>query len=359
MNAEDIIKKYATDKKIPCISVGIINNNDTKEFHYGEIKKGSGIVPTSDTIYEIGSMTKTFTAILAVKLQEEGLLSLDEPITKFLPDFVGSDFDKNKITLYHLITHTSGIVEVPLRDYPKNILAMIFRTGNGKVFPPKYSYATSEFLNLVSKIKLKDNPGIIARYSNTGVGLIGKILEHITNSTYEELIKNYICHKLEMSSTGITLLEQHKNKLATGYMYTGKEAEPINVPAVMSAGNIRSNTLDILKFLKANLRLDKESDLSPAMQYCMSTLLEPKMNSILKLILPKPNGLKSVKIGLGWVVSDYGNDVKLVWHNGGTEGFSTVMAINPRKKIGCVVLTNKSFVDTYKFGASLLKTMPE
>ena len=134
-------------------------------------------------------MTKTFTAILTVKLQEEKLLSLDDPITKFLPEFEGSDFDKNKITLYHLITHTSGLVEVPKRDYPKYLIKFIFRTSKGKIFPPRYSMTTSNFLNEVSQLKLQDNPGITFRYSNTGVGLLGKILERITGSSYEDLIK--------------------------------------------------------------------------------------------------------------------------------------------------------------------------
>ena len=232
---EDTIKKFAKDKKIPCISVGIIHKDgNTKEFHYGQIKKESGITPTSDTIYEIGSMTKTFTAILTVKLQEEGLLSLDDPITKYLPDFAGTDFDKNKITLYHLITHTSGIVDTQT-EYSKNIFAIIFRKNRDLVFPPMFKYSTSEFLEEISKIKLKDNTGITTRYSNMGVGLVGKILERITDSTYENLIKNYTCNKLEMSDTGITLLDQHKDKLATGYFSTGKEAEPIDIPAVMSA----------------------------------------------------------------------------------------------------------------------------
>ena len=320
MDAEDTIKKFAKDKKIPCISVGIINKDGTtEEFHYGEIKKGSNITPTSDTIYEIGSMTKTFTAILAVKLQEEGVLSLDDPITKYLPEFIETNFDKNKITLYHLITHTSGIVEIALREYPKHILATILRTGSGKLFPPRYSYTTPEFLNLVSKKKLIDNPGISVRYSNTGVGLVGKILERITDSAYEDLIKNYICNKIEMPSTEIALSEQHKDKLATGYTYTKKEADPIDIPAVMSAGSIRSTTSDVIKFLKANLGLKGEHDLSSAFQYCTSSLIELKMNPILKRILPNPNGIKSVKMGLGWVISDYGNDVKFVWHNGGTD----------------------------------------
>ncbi len=97
MEAEDIIKKHVKKSKIPGISVGLISETDTKVFNYGEIKKESGITPTDDTVYEIGSMTKTFTAILAAKLQDEGLLSLQDPITKFLPEFEGSEFDKKNI----------------------------------------------------------------------------------------------------------------------------------------------------------------------------------------------------------------------------------------------------------------------
>lgn len=127
--------------------------------HLGEIKKDSGTTPTPDTLYEIGSMTKTFTAILTTKLQEEGLLSLDEPITEYLPEFTGTNFDKNKITLYHLITHTSGLVEIPLRNYPRIMFRRIFHINKGKIFPPRYSYDTDTFLSEVSQIKLKNSPG--------------------------------------------------------------------------------------------------------------------------------------------------------------------------------------------------------
>ena len=85
MIADEIIKKHIKKFKIPGISIGLIDENEIKFFNYGELKKESGIEPSSDTLYEIGSMTKTFTAILTVKLQEEGHLSLNEPITKYLP----------------------------------------------------------------------------------------------------------------------------------------------------------------------------------------------------------------------------------------------------------------------------------
>ena len=109
-----------------------------------------------------------------------------------MPEFSKSDFDKNKITLRHLITHTSGLVEIPKRDYPKNIIKFIFRTGKGKFFPPRYSLKTSDFLKEVSQLKLQDNPGTKFCYSNIGVGLIGKILERITSLSYDELLKNKI-----------------------------------------------------------------------------------------------------------------------------------------------------------------------
>ena len=114
----------------------------------------------------------------------------------------------------------------------------------------------------------------------------------------------------------------------------------------------------MLKFLKASLGLS-ESSLSPVLKHCISTVFEPKVNPFLKRIGSLVFGFKSIQMGLGWVVSDYGNDIKAVWHNGGTEGFSTIMAINPKKKTGCVVLTNKAFVNTYKFGVNLLKAIPE
>ena len=353
MNPEDIIKKHVKKSKIPGISVGLINGEEVKTFNYGEIKKGSKIEPTSDTLYEIGSMTKTFTAILATKLQEEGTLSLDEPITKYLPEFAGTDFDKNKITLYHLITHTSGIVEIPLRNYPRNLFATIFRTNKGKIFPPRYSYDTSAFFTEVSQIKLKNNPGVTFRYSNTGVGLVGKILERITNSTYEKLIKEKICNMLEMNDTGITISETQKERLAMGYLYTGKEAEPINIPAIASAGSMYSTVSDMLKFLKANVELSKTS-LSPVLRYCRTTKIKPRINLLLRSVSRILYGVRSTEVGLGWIMSDL-DDIRIVWHSGGTEGFSTLMMIDQYEKTGVVVLANYALRDHHKLGVNLLK----
>ena len=354
MEPEEIIKKHATKSKIPGISAGLISEEGIKTFNYGEIKKDSGIAPTPETLYEIGSMTKTFTAILAVKLQEEELLSLDDPVTKFLPEFEGSDFDKNKIALYHLITHTSGLVEVPKRNYPKHLIQFIFRTTKGKLFPRRYSMETPEFLKEVSQLKLQDNPGITFRYSNTGVGLLGKTLERITGSSYEDLVKDRICKPLGMDDTVIQLSEEQKDRLATGYLYTGKKADPISIPAIESAGNLYSTVSDILKFLNANLGLT-DSDLSSALEYCQqNTRIKPKLSPLVRILPKGKYHPKSFDVGLGWVMLSY-DDMQLMGHNGGTEGFSTLMNMNLDKKTGVVVLTNHALKDPSRIGMDLLR----
>ena len=304
--------------------------------------------------YEIGSMTKTFTAILTVKLQNEGKLSLDEPIINYLPEFSKSDFDKNRITLRHLITHTSGLVEIPKRDYPKNIIKLVFRTSKGKMFPPRYSMDTSDFLKEVSQLKLQDNPGTKFLYSNTGVGLVGKILERVTNFSYEELLKNTILTPLNMNDTTITLSDHHKEKLSTGYLYTGKESDPIHIPAVASAGNMYSTVNDLLKFLKANLLLEEEPNLSSVLKHCTSTRIDPMFSFYQKFISKLTYGVQSTEIGLGWIIADLKN-IQVIQHSGGTEGFSTTMMMNPYGRTGVVALTNAALKDNGVLSIKLLE----
>ena len=349
MNVEDIIKKHVKKSKIPGISVGLITETNTSVFNYGEIKKESGIEPTPDTIYEIGSMTKTFTAILTAQLQEEGLLSLQDPITKFLPEFENSEFDRKKVTLFHLLTHTSGSVEFPIKVFIPQILSIMF---SGKSRIPQYEYNTQDFLNFVSKLKLKNSPGSTFSYSNTGLGLAGKILERITNSTYEELVKNQICDELEMKDTGINIFETHKNRLATGYTIRNKKADYWTKPAIESAGSLYSTVSDMLKFLKANLGLSK-TKLSPALEYCHSTKVEPKIPLSMKFST-RLLGVRLSKFRLGWFVYPKEN-TEIIGHAGGTEGFTSFMAINPENKSGVVILTNRALRPVDKLGMELLK----
>ncbi len=294
-------------------------------------------------------MTKTFTATLAVQLQQEGILSLDEPITKFLPELKNSVFDKNNITLYHLLTHTSGISEFSLNIYISQMFSIIF-TGKSRI--TEYEYNTEKFLNYISTLKLKNSPGSTWVYSNLGFGLVGKILERITGNSYEDLVKNRICDVLDMKDTGIDVFESHKNELATGYSFRNKQADYWNMPAIEAAGSLRSTTSDMIKFLKASLGLSK-TKLSPVFEYCQNTKYTPKIPASMKFCT-KTIGVPLSGFRLGWFMFPQEN-VDILGHDGGTEGFSSFMCMNLENQSAAVILTNRAMKLVHKLGVSLIK----
>ena len=157
-----------------------------------------------------------------------------------------------------------------------------------------------------------------------------------------------------MNDTVICTSEEQKARLATGYLYTGNKADPISIPAIESAGNLRSTVSDILKFLNANLGLT-DSSLYSVLEYCQkNTRIKPKLNPLIRLLPRRKHHPKSFDVGLGWVMLDY-DDMQVMGHNGGTEGFSTLMNINLEKKTGVVVLTNHALKDPSRLGIDLLR----
>ena len=345
----DIIKNHVTSGKSFGISVGLINKNHVQTFNYGEIKKKSKSIPTTDTVFEIGSMTKTFTVTLAVQLQQEGILSLDESITTFVPELKNSIFDKNNITLYHLLTHTSGISEFSLRVFISQMFS-IMSTGKSRI--AEYEYNTEKFLNYISALKLKNLPGNTWMYSNLGFGLVGKILERITGNSYNDLVKNRICDALGMKDTGIDIFESRKNELATGYSFRNKQTDYWDVPAIEAAASLRSTTADMLKFLKASMGLSK-TKLSPVFEYCQNTKITPKIPTSMKLFT-KSVGISLSSFCLGWFVFPQEN-VHVLGHDGGTQGFSSFMCMNLQNQTAAVILTNRAMKPVHKLGLSLIK----
>ena len=352
----DIIKNYVTSGKSSGISVGLINKNDIQTFNYGEIKKKSNVVPTADTVYEIGSVTKPFATILASQLQHEGLLSLDDPVTKFLPQIKSnSDIARKKITLHHLITHTADLPNtLPLRTIIPYLIKLAIRKKH--VYNPFSDYSKEELYEHLGKRKIKRTPGTTWSYSNYGYAILGHVLEQVTNSSFEELVKNRICKPLGMNDTGIKLFDSHKGKMATGYTSSGIESNFWSSPSMEGMISLRSTVNDLLKFTSANLGLTK-SNLSPVLENCLFTKVNPKITTFMKYYPKYVYGLPVTKFRLGWFVFSLG-DRELIGHDGGTEGFSSFLIMDPENKSGSVVLSNKlNPRHVHRLGLSLLKEM--
>jgi len=356
MKIEEIIKNHVTSGKSPGISVGLIYENGIQTFNYGEIEKKSNIVPTADTVYEIGSVTKPFVTILAAQLQHEGLLSLDDPITKFLPQIKSnSDIARKKITLRHLITNTADLpTTLPLKTIIPYLFKLYIRKKH--VHNPFSDYSKEELYDYLGKRKIKRVPGTTWSYSNYGYAILGHALEQVTDSSFEELVKNRICEPLGMKDTGINIFDSHKGKMATGYTFSGRPSNFWSSPSMEGMISLRSTVHDLLKFTSANLGLS-QSSLSPVLEYCLSTRVNPRLTTFMKYYPKYVYGIPLTKFRLGWLVFNFGND-EIVGHDGGTEGFSSFLIMNPKNKSGVVILTNRlNPRPVHRLGVKLLKEM--
>ena len=338
------------------ISVGLINKNGVRTFNYGEIENKSNITPTADTVFEIGSVTKPFVTILAAQLQHEGLLSLDDPIAEILPQIKpNSDIARKKITLHQLITHTA---DLPNTLQLRTVIPYLIKLYIGKkhVHNPFSTYSRGDLYSDLEKRKIKRVPGTTWSYSNYGYAILGHALEQVTNSRLEELIKNRVCKPLGMNDTGINLFDSHKDNLATGYTFSGMQSNFWNSPSMEGMGSLRSTVNDLLKFVGANLGLTT-SRLSPVLEYCLSAKVNPRITAFMKYYPKYVYGLPVTKFRLGWFVFDFkGNEI--VGHDGGTEGFSSFLVMNPENKSGVVILTNRfNPRHVHRLGISLLKEM--
>jgi len=352
----DIIKNHVISGKSPGISVGLIDKSGIQTFNYGEIEKKSNIAPTANTVYEIGSVTKPFTAILAAQLQHEGLLSLDDPIQKFLSQIKSdSDIAHKKITLRHIIENTADLpTTLPLKMIIPYLLKLFIRKKH--VHNPFSDYSKDELYDYLAKRKIKRVPGTTWSYSNYGYAILGHALEQVTNSSFEELVKNRICKLLGMENTGINLFDSHKDSMATGFTSSGTESNFWSSPSMEGMISLRSTVNDLLKFIGANLGLNKSS-LSPVLEYCLSTKVNPRLTTFMKYYPKYVYGLPITKFRLGWFVFNFGN-TEFVGHDGGTEGFSSFLIMNPENKSGVVILTNRlNPRPVHKLGIELLKKL--
>jgi len=124
LKVDEIIKKHIKKAKIPGVSVGLIKNSNIEFFNYGVMERDSDLALDENTVYEIASVSKTFTSILLAILQKERLLDKDDSISKYVPELAKVP-GLEKITLYHLATHTSGLPNLPTKLIIFNLLALL------------------------------------------------------------------------------------------------------------------------------------------------------------------------------------------------------------------------------------------
>lgn len=303
------------EKQSPGIVVGVIDPTGRRIISYGSLSQGDSRPVDGNTLFEIGSISKVFTAIALVQLVEQGKLNLEDPISKFLPASVKSPTWKGKeITLLDLATHTSGLPRLPDNFNPADM-------DN-----PYVDYGVEQLYAFLSSYQLTRERGAQYEYSNLGAGLLGHILSLKTGMTYENLVKAQIAQPLQMNDTTIQISSEQQTRFATGHNAVGRPVSYWDLPTLAGAGALRSTATDMLKFLAANLELTP----SPMIATLQKTHKGQKQTDT-----PK------VTIALGWHILDY-NRTEIITHSGGTGGFRSFAGFIKQKQMGVIVLSNSA-----------------
>lgn len=308
-------RRIDQEKQSLGIVVGLITPEGRKIISHGRLAQSDPRKPDGNTVFEIGSISKVFTALLLADCVERGELRLSDPISKFLPKSVRVPRRNGKeITLIDLATHTSGLPRLPDNLNPQDLEN------------PYADYTVEQLYEFVSGYQLTRDIRTKYEYSNLGFGLLGQILSLESGQNYETLVTTRIAQPLKMDSTRIQLSPELRSRLATGHTSTGQPTKNWDLPTLAGAGALRSTTQDLLNFLAANLGLTK-SKLSSAMRRSQ--------------VVQRPTGTPDLDMGLGWhIFRKYGTEI--VWHNGGTGGYHSFIGFDKKKRLGVVVLSNSS-----------------
>jgi len=289
--------------------IGVLREGEVTYHSFGRTTREGDTPPTPDTVYEIGSITKTFTALLLADEALRGEVALDDPLSKHLPAEVTVPVkDDRPITLADLSTHTSGLPRLPANLKPTNPR------------DPYADYTADLMYAFLNGHTLRRPPGQY-EYSNYAVGLLGHVLATRAGTTYEQMMVDRIAEPLGMKDTRITLTESMRKRLAPPYNAALSPDHNWDLSVLAGAGGIRSTCRDLMRYAKAHIS-DKDTRLHKAMRLTMERRADA------------PNGLG---MGLGWHIA---RDGVSRLHSGQTGGYHSSIIVLPSRRLATVVLSN-------------------
>ena len=309
---------------------GVVDGDNSDVVAFGTLDDGNA--PNGDTVYEIGSITKTFTATLLAQAVLAGRVTLDTPLEQLLPDFKIPSRGGLQITLGQLGTQHSALPRLPSNLLPKD--------GTN----PYADYDAAQLKAFLAGYELSRDPGAGYDYSNLGFGLLGYALAQSERTTWDALTDENILKPLGMTMSGTAVSDAMRSHLAPGHDNLGNAVKNWDFDAMAGAGAMRSTANDMLRYLKANMGIDA-SPLAAAMKLAQE---------------PRGEVNKTSRIGLAWMTSRTG----IVWHSGQTGGYRSYLGfatLNPRVPLAptykAIVLPGTSldeYVGTYKLADKFL-----
>lgn len=315
MTFDEMMGYTTKDNEDAIITVGIIKGDEMSYTVYGN---NGSILPSEEHIYEIGSITKTFTTSLLSKAIDEGKIDLNDHIDKFI-DLPEKTYYPN---LEKLVTHTSGYKG---HYFDWQMVSNFFIRQKNDF----YGINNDRLIKKMRKIEL-DNKDYKYQYSNFGMAVIGRVLSSVYNTEYGQLMNDFITNDLNLKNT----------KISDGTGNLGGYWNWKFDDAYLPAGGLTSTISDMMQYMELQMSgdipyLSKGHEIVTKID--ATTRQYEKMN------------IKMDAIGIGWMI-DLKNDI--IWHNGGTSNFNSYVAFDKKKQIAVVILSNCS--PNYRIPATVM-----
>lgn len=313
----DRLAELARQHRVPGAAVAVLAGDEIAEAAYGVLSKATGVEATTDSVFQIGSVTKPWTASLVMQLVDEGSVDLDAPACRYLPDFrVADEWASTEITIRHLACHVAGFEGDIWTD-----------TGRGDDAIEKYLAAITGAPQLFP-------PGKRFSYNNAGYVVLGRIIEVLRDKPYAAALRDHLIEPLGLAHAATDAYEAILHRTAVGHIKAGPDAEPQPAPSwALAASNAPAGALlamsaaDLVRFAKAHL--DGGDVLSRAAVEAMRQR---------QVQLPDL-GTASRAWGIGWTLYDWGGD-PVVGHDGGVIGQEAYLRLVPGSGVAAALLTN-------------------
>jgi len=344
-----IVERGMARSKTPGASLGLLRPGRPPFVKgYGYRNREAKLPATPRTVYGIASVTKSFTALAILRLQEHGLLRVSDPVVRHLPELkIPGANARRPIRLHHFLTHSSGLPPLPsiyytsmrsVRRDPPYDPRIARRVGIDPDHAPIDTYEQLMRYLSEERYTLLGAPGEVFSYSNEAFGLLGAVIERASGRTYESFLEEELLHPAGMGATSFDtgiLFRQPEVTTLYSPKWTGRRHSLVpseewwEDTCLRGAGSLRTNVLDLLRYLQIFLtggRVDRERVVASA---SVAAMMRPHV--------PVGHG---VHYGYGLAVQPNYHGSLVVSHSGGLKGVSSLVVAVPRKGIAGAVLTN-------------------
>jgi len=334
---------------VPGVVVGVVIDGELAYAKgFGVVDPATKAVPDADTVYRIGSITKSFTGLAVLSLRDDGVLGLDDPLARWIPEagkLVYPTRDARPITLRQLAQHTSGLP----------------RDG---AFELEKGSDEATVVGSLARVTLDRAPGLESVYSNLGFGLLGITVGRAAKQPLHDVIASRIWKPLGMTSTR---WDPPSEKLAPAFAPDGQPRSPAQLGAIDGAGGIFSTVRDMARyasFLLAAYPPRDEDDHGPLHRATIREAqhggfaLEPRVSAKADAKRGEPSvELDASSYGFGWVHDQSCTATDRIWHNGAVDSYRAALVLRTSRGIGVVVLTNFGAANPMAFADRALELL--